>query len=149
MKNNKKYKAASILCILYALLMFQEVMLTQVLCCKPNGSMDMELAFFGSKCDCDHSKLCLKSTPPSDFSGNSAIEGCNIGCFDLLVNSAWLERVAVDSSYSPYKLINDYDIAVNHSIQLDEPLTLLPEAIPISKFLYNHPSPIDSVILRC
>jgi len=149
MKNNKKYPAAIILCILYALLMFQEVVLHQVLCYKPNGTVDLELAFFDSRCECGHDQLCHHSAPTSYFPGEATIECCNNGCFDLLINSAWLERVRGDSSNAPTKLINYYDIAVNHSIPVDEPLKLLPETVPISKFLHTPPSPIDGVILRC
>ncbi|NIM81388.1 MAG: hypothetical protein GTN68_24425 [Candidatus Aminicenantes bacterium] len=150
MLKNKKLLTAILLMIVYALLLCQEVVLIQVLCYKDNGCVDLELAAFSIQCHCQshkhhsHPSLIAQSEKCSQFSSKFDFD-C---CYDQLLNSPWLERNITDNIFA-VNLIKQHDLTYQNNTQLTEPFRQLPEAVPVSKFLYPSPFPNGSVILRC
>jgi hypothetical protein len=82
MLNNKKLLTAMLLITAYALLLCQEVVVSQVLCYKDNGCTDLELAVFSIQCNCrshkHHSHLSLMTTSEkrSQFSSKFDFDCC-------------------------------------------------------------------------
>lgn len=93
MIKDKKPLTAALLMLIYALLMFQEIVLNQVLCYKKNGAVNLELAVLSLNCDCieihDHPGSPSEPTPP----GKCFQYSCEYkNCVDQPFNSSWLVR---------------------------------------------------------
>jgi hypothetical protein len=151
MLKNKKLLTATLLVIVYALLLCQEVIVSQVLCYKDNGRVDLELAAFSIQCQCrshkhhSHPSLITQSETCGQFFSKFDFD-C---CYDQLLNSPWLERNITGSNTFAVNLIKQHDLTCQNNPQLTAPSRQLPEAVPVSKFLYPPPFPNGSVILRC
>lgn len=90
----KKTFLISLLIIANTFLLFQEIYLNQVLCHKPGGSHDLELAHFDYLCFCPHpnhehteANACNKSGPGDNLSS------CPDSCRDEAIYSQWLLRL--------------------------------------------------------
>ncbi|UCH97947.1 MAG: hypothetical protein JSV88_14125 [Candidatus Aminicenantes bacterium] len=147
MQKNKKIPVSFLLLSIYALFMCQEIMVNQVLCCKDNGTADIELAIFGFQCDCknknphthlDHSK----TKNPRQLSAKS------FDCFDLPLANTWMKRNIPNINFE-INLVKQYDLNIQVPLQLNDPFRRLPESVPKSKFIYQSGSLVDSVVLRC
>lgn len=148
-KKKKKYLLVALLIFVHLLLIFQEVAVNQVLCCKKNGSADLELAFFGFQCSCkdgngcdheDHSPLPPETLPQLCPELNT--------CFDQPVKTSWLERnITAGTRNIPAAKFCDLDLKTN--FYLNNAIGSFFELLPLTKFLDNDPSNLTTVILRC
>lgn len=145
MLKNKKLLTATLLVIVYALLLCQEVVINHVLCYKDNGKADLELAIMGVECLCK--KAHLHGHQPKIKNCCQLLAKFNF-CYDQLLNSPWLER-DISPDIPEIKIVKQYNLTDTIYFKLIEPFRHLPEAVPVSKFLYPSPFPIGSVILRC
>ena len=146
----KKEKTFTVLLVIfYALFMYQEIIVCQLLCCKANGSRDIELALFSFQCNCRYNDQHRHIESPSPISPNRSLVSLRInGCLDLPLETTWLNRNSCPQTQG-VNFITQYYLHFPIEFRLNEPFRCLPEAVPLSKFLYLPYSPVNSVIQRC
>jgi hypothetical protein len=147
MKKNKKIPVSILLLSFYAMFMYQEIMINQVLCFKDNGDADVELAIFGFQCEC---KKVAPHTHLNHTETSTLLQLCGkcFDCFDLPLDNTWLKRNITNNNLE-INFVKQCDLVNHIYLQLDYPFIGLPESVPKSKFLYNILSPVDSVVFRC
>lgn len=147
MLKKRKFSAAVLLLVVYALLLCCEVAVNQVLCHKNDGSVDIEPAFLGFQCQCenDHSH-------PSHLEADKCEQlytqlPC---CYDLPLGDTWSKRNITHRAFGvELNHIIQYHLSIQIDLQLSDPFKRLPESVPLSKFLYKISSPKNSIVLRC
>lgn len=153
MIKNKKPLTAILLMLVYALLMFQEIAVDQVLCYKENGDVHLELAVFSLKCNCfeihNHPITPQDSHKTNDCSKLS----CQfVNCIDQPFNTSWLERdITPNPSGSLFKYKNNPN---GHIINIKATEALTRRSSPdflikLPKFLSNSYLQEKNTILRC
>jgi len=144
----KKEKTFTVLLLIfYALFMYQEIIVCQLLCCKANGTQDIELALFSFQCNCRYDDQHIESNSPNSPNENLVSPGIN-GCLDLPLETTWLNRNSCPQTQG-VNFITQYYLHFPIEFRLNEPSRCLSEAVPLSKFLYFPFSPVNSVIQRC
>lgn len=148
----KKFRAAALLLLVYALFLSQETLLNQVLCVKADGSADVELTFLSFICDCkdedhDHqhqneekneSRFCSET-------GCCITSGC---CFDQPIDDSLLTRnKTADTPYPAVITLHNSHCKAQSS--LPHPYVSLLDLFPLSKFIEKPPSPTGKTILIC
>ena len=146
LKKNKRTFTALLL-IMYALFIYQEIIVCQLLCCKSNGTQNIELALFSFQCNCQYNNRHIESTTPYSPNENLVSPRTN-GCFDLLLESPWPKR-NINPQKPGIDFITQYHLNFPIEFRLSEPFRCLPEAVPLSKFLYLPFLPLNSVVQRC
>lgn len=155
----KKYILVSVLLISYTICLAQQVVLNRVLCYKADGSVDLELSYWGLQCECKdahHDHECNDKNhihkednhhqpENSEINGICPVVAC---CFDVPVDEGLLKREsgAYLTNSTFMGLYNLYDAA---KILLLDPFTRFPNQIPLSKFLISSLYQCSTVILRC
>ncbi|MGE5343060.1 MAG: hypothetical protein ACM3SY_16420 [Candidatus Omnitrophota bacterium] len=144
----KRLPIAAMLIGIYALMMFQELVLTHVLCHKTNGDVNLEMAFFGFNCDCreshHHNQPSLSETQPcTDLSCQSNI------CTDEPLNNSWLER-DVNRHHDKPQLAKETVLSIEFLGNGNDRFSFLSanNHITLTKFL-PHPSSLNSPSMRC
>ena len=150
MIKNKKTLTAILLMLVYAVLMFQEIAVNQVLCYKINGTVNLELAVLNFKCNCFeiHDHPSSNSSDPSQCSQLS----CQFNrCMDQPLNTSWLERdinpTNPETHFINQKCPNDHIY-----IKIPEILNWFPTPgflINLTKFLPNASHQGHNTSLRC
>ena len=163
MKNDKshknKYIWVSVLLISYTICLAQQVLLNRVLCYKTDGSVDLELSYWGLQCECKkkrHDHECSDKNHNHKEKSHNRTENGKINgvcpavecCFDVPVDEGLLKRESgnhlTDSTF--IGLYNPFDAA---EILLHDPFISSPKQIPLSKFLNTSLFQYSTVILRC
>jgi len=147
MLKKKKKTFTALLLIIYALFIYQEIIVCQLLCCKSNGTQDIEMALFSFQCDCKFNYRHTESTSPYSPNDNLASPGTN-GCFDLLLENFWPKR-NINPQKPDSDFITQYYLNFTIEFRLNEPFRCLPETVSLSKFLYLPFLPLNSVVQRC
>jgi hypothetical protein len=152
MIKNKKLLTATLLMLGYALLMFQEIAVNQVLCYKKNGTVNLELAVLSLKCICVESHDHPGSPSESQDPGKCVQSLCQYNnCIDQPVNTSWLERDITPNSSG--FLFNDQNDPNDHiNIKATEALNRFSTPgflIKLTKFLPNTFFQDNNAILRC
>lgn len=152
MTKNKKPLTAILLMLVYALLMFQEIAVNQVLCHKKNGAVNLELAVLSFKCNCfeihNHPTTPQHSPNPDQCSQFF----CQLdNCIDQPVNTSWLVR---DLNSRPsgcrfYNRNNSNDQICCKTFEAKSRFSAPGFLIRLTKFLSNTSSQENNTILRC
>jgi hypothetical protein len=147
MARNRKTLSGILLIIVYALLVFQEVAVNQVLCYKENGRADLELAIFDLACECREAHAFHHNSNDGPTCGDDSCLSST--CFDLPLNNSWLERnILAEPPEIKLCKLGDPPIALD-LLFLNAPFKRLPEPVPLHGLFYIPPFPNDSVFLRC
>lgn len=142
----KKHILIVLLLFIYSILIAQETLFNQVLCYKNNGSFDLELAFCGFKCECEHNHSKHHKTKNGNqlFSENEC-------CFDVPIGNSLLERV-LSFKITYFNIIKLHNLSdelicypINQTIQYRSFFDLL----PLSKFMNSFLFHINKVIIQC
>jgi len=152
MIKNKKLLTAALLMLVYALLMFQEIAVNQVLCYKKDGTVNLELAVLSLKCICVESHDHPGSPSESQDPGKCAQSFCQYSnCIDQPFNTSWLERdITPNSSGSRFNHQTDPNHHINSKATVALNRLSTPDfLIKLSKFLPNSSFQENSNILRC
>jgi hypothetical protein len=137
------------------MVMFSEVAVNQVLCCKSFGPRDVELAIFGYDCTCNHLIHHVHH-----HNNHSHWEDSRHGhkevqmqkrqyyCLDIPLIGNWLYR---DIETVGFKFLLTTLLIINTKpiFYLEGTYTNLFELIPVSKFLYSKGIRLQSMILLC
>lgn len=155
----KEFVVAAVQLMVYAVFLVRQVILSQVLCYKADGSVDLESAYLGIQCECkntnhnheckdkDHDHINKNVNHPGD--GGKDGVGVKVECcFDVPVNADLLTNES-NSIFLNTTLAGWYNVHVAKQTILPDPYTGLPEQIPISKFIIQFPFLCSTVILRC
>ncbi len=152
MLNNKKPLTATLLMLVYALLMFQEIAVNQVLCYKKNGAVNLELAVLNLKCNCFEIHDHPVSPSASPNPGKCFQVSCQYStCVDQPFNSSWLERdINANRPGTRSAQLNDPNdqITIQSTACLSR-FSMLGFLIKLTKFLPNTFSQENNAILRC
>lgn len=157
----KKNIFAALLLTVYSVFLVQEVVLNRVLCFKTDGSVDVELAYWGFVCECKykthnhkykdthkkHRHIENKNNPSQDPE-KEYMEVEAECCYDVPVNNSLLTGESNANLPEPNNR-ELFNVQVKEKILLHDPYTGFPEHIPISKFLISFPFQCSTVILRC
>ncbi|MCK4762276.1 MAG: hypothetical protein KAW12_08780 [Candidatus Aminicenantes bacterium] len=148
----KKFRAAALLLLVYALFLSQKILLNQVLCFKPDGSADVELAFLSFICDCkdeDHDHI--HHGEEKNESRYCSETGCCITsgcCFDQPIEDSLLRRDK--TAASPYPALSKVrSVQGEEKITLPNPCVSFLDLIPLSKFLEQVPFLKGKTIMLC
>lgn len=138
--------------LVYALLMFQEIAVNQVLCYKKDGTVNLELAVLSLKCICVESHDHADSPSASPNPGKCSQSLCQYNnCIDQPLNTSWLERdITPNSSGSRFNDQKDPNDHINS--KATEALTRLSTPgflIKLTKFLPNACFQENNAVLRC
>jgi len=152
MIKNKKLLTAALLMLVYALLMFQEIAVNQVLCYKKDGTVNLELAVLSLKCICVESHDHPGSPSASPNPGKCSQSLCQYSnCIDQPLNTSWLDRdITPNSSGSRFNHQTDPNHHINSKATVALNRLSTPDfLIKLSKFLPNSSFQENSNILRC
>ncbi|HLP58038.1 MAG TPA: hypothetical protein VK186_04375 [Candidatus Deferrimicrobium sp.] len=155
MIKNKKPLTAALLMLVYALLMFQEIAVNQVLCYKKNGAVNLELAVLSLNCDCfeihDHPGSSSETTSP----GKCFQLSCEYkNCVDQPFNSSWLVRNLnpnrPGTRFIQFSQRNEPNLQINvQSKGYLNRLSMPDFLIKLTKFLPNSSFQENNTLLRC
>lgn len=149
MKKQKLFPVITLLAIQF-LLIFQESILSQVLCYKDNEPTALEIAVGDFKCSC--ATACSNHQMP--ITEHETSELCSpLACTDQPVNSSWLTRIISPNSFQ-IKIITTpnfnyfLDTFFNSHFSLDIP-TIYELLKRATKFLPEILTPTTNAPLRC
>jgi hypothetical protein len=152
MIKNKKTLTAILLMLVYALLLFQEIAVNQVLCYKKDGAVNLELAVLSFKCNCieiHNHPLTPHHIPNPDQCSQLDCQLDN--CTDQPINTCWLVR---DLNSRPsgsrfYKQNNPNDQINCQSFETLNRFSTAGFLIKLTKFLSKLSPQEGNTILRC
>jgi hypothetical protein len=144
MIKNKKSQVIFLLISVYALLMLQEIVLTQVVCYKQNGQANLEMATFGLKCNCIQGH-------PDHASSNSCFECKTDSCVDQPLDNSWLERIT-NPTISKTDLVKQFNITIQNLNRSGEIQNQVLESLLLISITKAPPiisNQNDNAVLRC
>lgn len=150
MQRKRKIFLTALLLFVHALLLFHEVTVNHVLCYKPDGSVELEMAMFDFQCLCKNA-LCREedhhdqSSPPL----TQTLRKVPNTCYDQPFNGNWLERTVNHQTEENQllKLYNIYIEETNH--YADQAFGCFFEFLPLRKFLNGIPPQQYRFVLLC
>jgi hypothetical protein len=148
-KKRKKFLVA-LLMVVHALLLFHEVTVNRVLCYKPDGSVELEMAMFDYECLCKDSQCCDEGhhhNPAPPPQTQTICEGPD-GCYDQPFNGSWLER-NINPTKEETQLFKLFDINIEVNLYSDDAFGCFFESLPLRKFLNGIPPEYSNIALRC
>lgn len=149
MLKRRKILIVAILLFVHLLLIFHEVALNRVMCCKRDGSMDFELAFFNFKCFCKYSNNCAHDYQYHAYPYTlPQIHKQSNTCCDKPLNGGWLVRDIAD--YTEEILIMEQcDLNFKINLLLEDAFGCFFKLLPLRKFLNKDSTENNNVVLRC
>lgn len=155
----KQFVIAAVLLTVYAVFLAQQIAINPVLCYKADGSVDLEVAYWGFQCECKDknqgSECNDKNHNHSDKNiqhlENEEKDCTGVGaecCYDVPLKTGLLTRES-NSILQAFTLIELHPVQDRGKIHLPNPYTGFPEQIPLNKFINRFPFPCGIVILRC
>ena len=142
----KGHLVAAVLLLVYSILIAEEILLNQVLCYKGDGSVDLEFAFCGFKCEC-----------PQLHSGHAKhgerLSFClnDLCCFNLLTGNSLFDK-EFNIKINSFKIVKLFDFTnefILFQLSKYNHFRSFFKLLPLTKFLYSFSSHKNNVILNC
>jgi hypothetical protein len=149
MRKKRKKILVALLMMVHALLLFHEITVNRVLCYKPDGSVELEMAMFDYQCPCKDS-LCCEEDHHNPAPKPQMKTVCDLPdtCYDQPLNAGWLER-NINPTKEETRLVRLFEIEIEISNYSDDTFGCFFESLPLRKFLNGIPPEYCNIALRC